>query len=71
MIFTLKSYGMQELGLLYFPTSTPASASMQLKKWITKSEKLLTDLSEAGYRSGQKLLTPKQVRLIVDHVGEP
>lgn len=71
MEFLLKSYGLQELGIMYFPNSTPESASMQLVKWIKRSDKLLNGLKEAGYIPGQKLLTPKQVFILVDHLGEP
>ena len=71
MKFHLKSYGLQELAVLYFPNSTPSSASTQLKKWITKSLHLQTKLEKSDYRSGQKILTPKQVSILVDHLGEP
>lgn len=68
--FKIRAYGLQELAMLYFPNNTPRSASNQLKRWMGKtllSRKLLA----AGYESGQKILTPRQVGLIVDHVGEP
>lgn len=62
--------GLQELAMLYFPNSTPQSASNQLKKWMNK-EKPLVKLTAAGYEPGQKILTPRQVKTIADHVGEP
>lgn len=68
--FKTHAYGLQELAMLYFPNSTPQSASNQLKKWM-KKEKLLVKLAEAGYEPGQKILTPRQVKVIADHVGEP
>lgn len=68
--FKTHAYGLQELAILYFPNSTPQSASNQLKKWMNK-EKLLAKLINAGYEPGQKILTPRQVELIVEHVGEP
>lgn len=71
MDFTIKTYGLQELALFYFPNSTPSSASCQLKKWINRSESLLIKLKERGYHNGQKLLTPKQVSAIIEHFGEP
>lgn len=49
MDFTIKTYGLQELALFYFPNSTPSSASCQLKKWINRSESLLIKLKERGY----------------------
>jgi len=71
MKFQLKSYGLQELAVLYFPKSNPSSASCQLKKWITQSFHLQEKLTNAEYRSGQKILTPKQVSILIDHLGEP
>lgn len=71
MKFTVRTYGMQELALLYFRNSTPASASTQFKKWINRSESLLSSLYNNGYRNGQKIFTPKQVSIIVDHFGAP
>lgn len=68
--FKTHAYGLQELATLYFPNSTPQAASNQLKKWMSK-EKLLAKLAEAGYEPGQKILTPRQVAVIVEHVGEP
>lgn len=71
MKFTIRTYGMQELALLYFRNSTPASASTQFKKWIKRSETLLSQLYSNGYRNGHKIFTPKQVAIIIDHFGEP
>lgn len=68
--FIIRSYGLQELAQLYFPGNTPQSASTQLKKWML-NDQLHTKLTEAGYHSGQKLLTPRQVEIIVIHLGEP
>lgn len=68
--FVIRAYGLQELAQLYFPGNTPQSASAQLKKWML-NEQLYAKLTEAGYHSGQKLLTPRQVEIIVTHLGEP
>lgn len=68
--FVIRAYGLQELAQLYFPGNTPQSASAQLKKWM-KNDQLYSKLLEAGYHSGQKILTPRQVEIIVDHLGEP
>ncbi len=68
--FKIRAYGLQELAMLYFPNSTPQSASNQLKKWM-KKEPLFAKLLNARYTSGQKILTPRQVEVITGHVGEP
>ena len=36
-----------------------------------RTDRLSEALEEAGYVPGQRLLAPKQVAVIVDHIGEP
>lgn len=69
--FTIRAYGLQELALLYFPNNTPHSASSQLKKWIVYNSRLHESLLAAGYFNGQRILTPKQVRIIIEHLDPP
>ncbi|MCD8269245.1 MAG: DUF4248 domain-containing protein [Parabacteroides sp.] len=64
-------WGHKELAVLYFPDSTPKSASSQLALWIWRDEELLADLQKAGYRKGQRIYTPRRVAVLVDHLGEP
>ncbi len=44
--FKIRAYGLQELGIQYFPNSAPASASIQLKRWINLNKALLSLLSK-------------------------
>lgn len=69
--FKIRSYGYGELALLYFPNNSKRSASTQLGTWIRMNEKLKSDLKNAGFFPGKKILTPKQVELIVSAIGEP
>lgn len=69
--FRIKAYGLQELGQVYFPNSTPRSESAMLKKWIKQNPNLLASLTRAGYFNGQRILTPKQVRIIVEYLDPP
>jgi len=69
--FKIKSYGYGELAMLYFPNSTKKSASTQLGNWIRLNILLKEKLKETGFVSGKKILTPKQVELIIMHIGEP
>lgn len=69
--FKIRSYGLQELAVRYFPHCSPKSASQQLKRWIKRAPRLAARLREAGYRPGQRLLTPRQVRIIVDWLDPP
>ncbi|MCD8041514.1 MAG: DUF4248 domain-containing protein [Tannerellaceae bacterium] len=69
--FVIKAYGLQELALLYFPSNTPGSAAGQLKKWLTVNKKLMAELEQADYYSGQRLFTPRQIAIIIEHLGPP
>lgn len=66
-----RSYGFKELAVLYFPNIAPASASIRLKQWIKDDVKLLQELSETHYQSGNRILTPLQKELIVTAFGSP
>jgi hypothetical protein len=69
--FVIRSYSYCELAMLYFPYSTKKSASAQLGRWIRGNEKLKSQLTEMGFKPKKKLLTPNQVKLIIDVFGEP
>lgn len=64
-------YGHTELAMLYLPGILPKSASSQLALWINRDEDLLNDLLKAGYKKGQRMYTPRQVAILIDHLGEP
>lgn len=64
-------WGYQELALLYFPDCKPECASVQLRRWIKRSSELIFRLEASGWKAGRKVLTPKQVGYIIDHLGEP
>lgn len=69
--FVIRSYSYCELAMLYFPNSTKKSASAQLGRWIQGNEKLKNQLTEMGFKPKKKLLTPNQVKLIIEVFGEP
>lgn len=64
-------YGHTELALLYFKNVLPKSASAQLSRWINRDEDLMADLKKAGHRKGQRIYTPLQLSIILDHLGDP
>ena len=66
-----KVWGHTQLAMLYFPGILPKSASAQLSLWIKRDEELLDDLTKAGYRKGQRMFTPRQVEILVGHLGDP
>jgi Domain of unknown function (DUF4248) len=69
--FKVRAYGYSELAQLYFPCITKKSASAQLRRWIVSSETVLITLENLGYKKGNKLLTPAQVKIIINEFGEP
>ncbi|RHR54931.1 DUF4248 domain-containing protein [Parabacteroides sp. AF17-28] len=70
-IFKIKSFGWQELAILYAPGITPRAATQRLTMWVKNNQNLAESLKEKGWIKGQRLLTPVQVKLIVDYLGEP
>jgi hypothetical protein len=69
--FVLRSYGYGELALLYFPNSTKKSATTQFRRWIRRSDELRRTLNQLGFTERQRLLTPRQVEVVIQFVGEP
>lgn len=69
--FKIKSYGYGELAQMYFPNISKHSATIQFRRWICLNEKLQEELSASGHKRWQKLLTPKQVEIIIHFIGEP
>ncbi|MCD7850024.1 MAG: DUF4248 domain-containing protein [Parabacteroides sp.] len=69
--FEIRSYGWQELAVLYGPDLMPESAGKRLSVWVGTNAALRTELQGCGWRKGKKTLTPKQVQVIVQFLGEP
>jgi hypothetical protein len=69
--FKIRAYGYSELAQLYFPNVTKKSASVQLRRWILLNKKLESELLQTGFKPGQRLLTPRQVKLILTEFGTP
>lgn len=66
-----KSYGWQELAILYAPGLTPHSASKRLTRWVKINEELYKVLLRAGWIKGTRILSPLQVSIIMKYLGEP
>ena len=70
--FRIRAYGRTELAQMYSPHITPEAAWQKLKAWIDYYPGLNGWLREAGYRPERRTgFTPRQVRLIVEALGEP
>ena len=69
--FKIKSYSKKELALLYFPDSTPRVAVNHLMALIRRNDMLCDELLSTGYKTTNKVFTPRQVQAIVDWIGAP
>lgn len=66
-----RSYGVKELATFYFPNIAPASASTRLKQWILENDEVMNFLLETNYRQTARILTPRQVSIIIAAFGSP
>ena len=52
--FEVRSYGWQELAVLYGPDLMPASAGKRLSKWVGVNPELKAELQGNGWRKGEE-----------------
>lgn len=69
--FKVRAYGKTELAQLYMPNSEPRCACKILQRWFNINPELTEELNRAGYKKHQKILTPRQVKIIIKYIGEP
>ena len=69
--FIIRTYTKKELALMYFPESYPRTAVNHLMAWIHQCDPLWEELLAMGYHKLSKAFTPKQVKAIVEYLGEP
>ena len=66
-----RSLSFSELAQAYGPELSESAARKRLHEWLHFSPELMGRLQAAGYRERQRVLTPKQVKIIMEHLGEP
>ena len=64
-------YTKKELALIYFPFSDPHVAVNRLMSWINRCKPLHEALLDQGYQKTSKWLSPREVKLITQYLGEP
>ena len=69
--FKIRSYSKKELALRFFPDSTPRVAVNHLMALIRRNDMLSDELLSTGYKTTNKVFTPRQVQAIVDWIGAP
>lgn len=58
----------KELAQRYAPDLKPTAAANRLARWINGDADLLRELTEAGYNPKQRILTPRQARIIEKYI---
>ena len=69
--FIIRQYTKKQLALMYFPDSNPRTAVKHLMAWIRLCTPLWSELQTTGYQKMSKNFTPRQVKLIIEYLGEP
>lgn len=69
--FRIRTYTKAELAHLYNPYMTIPCALRILAKWIAGNKSLVNQLSTLEYKHRSRIYTPKQVKAIAEHLGEP
>ena len=67
----LEKDGKSELAMLYRPDLKEGNARRTLYNWMRRNEKLMAALDAVGYDPKRRTLTPREVAIIVDFIGEP
>ena len=70
--FTIKSYSKAELALLYFPDANSTHVAVnRLMNWIKRCPLLWDGMLRQGYKKTAKWFSPREVRMIIEYLGEP
>lgn len=69
--FKIRAYSKVELAGLYNPNECVAVALQTLSRWIRTNPTLMEELNSANYNKYRRGFTPKEVAMIVKHLGEP
>nr|WP_302831924.1 DUF4248 domain-containing protein [uncultured Bacteroides sp.] len=69
--FIIRSYQKAELAHLYNPDMPLAAAMRKMRYWILRNTELYEAMYQAGEAKGDHRYTRRQVRLIVEKLGEP
>jgi len=69
--FRIKSYTWKELAGLYSPDITVGAAVKRLTRWVEHHPLLGDELAGHGWKKADRILSPRQVEVVVRHLGEP
>ena len=69
--FPIHVYRKQELAMMYFPYASKACAGRNLRRWIHNCKGLYDKLLEVGYDKKRRFYLSREVRVIIEFLGEP
>ena len=69
--FPIHVYRKQELAMMYFPYASKECAGRNLRRWIHHCKGLYPKLVAAGYDKNRRFYLSREVRLIIEYLGEP
>jgi len=68
--FRVKAYSKVELAMLYNPEQCVTVALKKLSRWMQANPSLVGELRKVNYNKYRRSFTPKEVDLIVRHLGD-
>ena len=69
--FVIKNYTKAELAMMFFPDSQPRTAVRHLMSWIKRNRAISKYFEEHEHNPFSKFFTSREVRVIIDNLGEP
>lgn len=69
--FTIRTYDKTELARLYLGRFSDRVALRRFNEWLQRSPQLWQALKQMGVDHSTRYYTPRQVEVIVEHLGEP
>lgn len=69
--FQIRAMSKKELAMLYAPDLAIKSATNRLCIWLHTNPSLMEELIQTEYRETQRLLTSRQVEIIIKYLGAP
>lgn len=67
----MRSRKVGDVAAAYFPAPIKASSTRRLRRWIDSDPTLAFALANEGYHKGQRMFTPRQMRVLRRILGEP
>ena len=69
--FAIHAYRKQDLAMMYFDYASKECATRNMRRWIHSCKGLKEALLAEGYDKNRHFFLSKEVKLIVEFLGEP